>query len=162
VFPGSFDPATVAHLAIADTALDQFGLDRVDLVISEVALGKEARATTPATERLAALLRLTGQRSGIGARLTSSQLLADIADGYDAVILGADKWAQILDASWYGGSAVARDEAIARLPLILIAPRPPFPLPDPASPRIGILRLADEHAAVSSSAVRKGRREWMA
>ena len=32
VFPGSFDPLTVAHLAIADAAVSYFGLDRLDLV----------------------------------------------------------------------------------------------------------------------------------
>ena len=48
-YPGSFDPLTIAHLAIAETAWSTHSLDRVDLVISQVALGfirnKEIRET---------------------------------------------------------------------------------------------------------------------
>ena len=36
-YPGSFDPLTIAHLGIAEAARDRHALDRVDLVISEVA-----------------------------------------------------------------------------------------------------------------------------
>ncbi len=43
VYPGSFDPPTVAHLAIAEAARDQAGLDRVVLAVSRAALGKEQR-----------------------------------------------------------------------------------------------------------------------
>ena len=32
---------------------------------------------------------------------TRKQLIADIAEGYDLVILGADKWAQLHDQSFY-------------------------------------------------------------
>ena len=41
VYPGSFNPPTTAHLAIADAARAQRGLSRIDLVISRVALAKE-------------------------------------------------------------------------------------------------------------------------
>ena len=30
-YPGSFDPPTVAHLAVAESAFEQLGVDRVDL-----------------------------------------------------------------------------------------------------------------------------------
>ncbi|MBO0731843.1 MAG: hypothetical protein J2P57_21470 [Acidimicrobiaceae bacterium] len=40
-YPGSFNPPTVAHLAIADAARRVMGLERVDFVVSRVALGKE-------------------------------------------------------------------------------------------------------------------------
>ncbi len=63
----------------------------------------------------------------LGVVLTDHQLIADVSAGYDAVIIGADKWAQIMDPVWYQ-SAEARDAAVARLPRILVAPRPPFPL----------------------------------
>ncbi|MGH9068018.1 MAG: hypothetical protein ACRD0J_11125, partial [Acidimicrobiales bacterium] len=43
------------------------------------------------------------------------------------VILGADKWAQVLDPAFYGGSRSARDAAVARLPLVVLARRPPSP-----------------------------------
>ena len=43
VYPGSFDPPTIAHVAIAEAALLQAGLDRLDFAISRIALGKEER-----------------------------------------------------------------------------------------------------------------------
>ena len=43
VYPGSFDPLTVAHLAIAEAAQRAAHLDRIDLTLSRVALGKEDR-----------------------------------------------------------------------------------------------------------------------
>ena len=157
VYPGTFNPPTFAHLAVATAAWRQAGLDRVDLVISEVPLGKEDLAVPTVADRLAVLAEVTARRPWLRARSTDSQLLADIAAGYDAIIVGADKWAQIVDTAWYGGSAQARDEALARLPPVLVAPRPPFPLP--AEHRA--LELDPSHGEVSSTAVRGGRREWM-
>ena len=40
-YPGSFNPPTIAHVAIADAARRQRHLDRVDLVLSRVPLAKE-------------------------------------------------------------------------------------------------------------------------
>ncbi len=41
VYPGSFDPLTIAHLAIAEKAVHEAGLDHLDLALSRAALGKE-------------------------------------------------------------------------------------------------------------------------
>ncbi len=46
-YPGSFNPPTVAHLAIADAARRRLGLDRVDLIISRDALGKHPDGLVP-------------------------------------------------------------------------------------------------------------------
>jgi len=54
-YPGSFDPLTIAHLGIAETAWSTHGLDQVDLVISEVAIGKEDRASVRLDERVRAI-----------------------------------------------------------------------------------------------------------
>jgi hypothetical protein len=156
-YPGTFNPPTVAHLAIATAAWEQAGLERVDLIISAVALGKEDLARPTVAERLAVLAAVGAGRPWLAARATEAQLLVDVAAGYDALILGADKWAQIADPAWYGGSPTARDEALARLPPVLVAPRPPFPLPSSAR----VLDLDETHHAVSSTAVRAGRRDWM-
>ena len=161
-YPGSFDPPTVAHLAVADAARHQGRLDRVDLIVSEVALGKEDHPGPPAAERLGVLRALSASRPWLGARLTSARLLVDIAAGYDVLVLGADKWAQLIDPAWYGGSEEARDEVLRRIPPVLVAPRPPHPLPPQAPPRVGRLRIGPDHAQVSSTAVRAGRLEWMA
>ena len=57
------------------------------------------------------------------------QLVAELARGYDVVIIGADKWHQINDPAFYGDSIDRRDEAVASLPVVAVAPRPPWPIP---------------------------------
>ncbi|MCU4184922.1 hypothetical protein K6U06_11170 [Acidiferrimicrobium sp. IK] len=161
-YPGSFDPPTVAHLAVADAARRQAGLDRVDLIISQVALGKEDRHGPAPSARLAVLEACRASRPWLGARLTSARLLVDIAEGYDVLIVGADKWAQLVDPAWYGGSQAARDDVLRRVPAVLVAPRPPHPLPAPSPPRVTLLEVDVAHGPVSSTAVRAGRLEWMA
>jgi nicotinic acid mononucleotide adenylyltransferase len=160
-YPGSFDPPTVAHLAVADAARRQGGLDRIDLVVSEVALGKEDHRGPAPAERLAVLEALARSRPWLGARLTPARLLVDIAAGYDALILGADKWAQLIDPAWYDGSEAARDAVLQQVPPVLVAPRPPFELPLADPPRVLLLDVDPVHAPVSSTAVRDGRVDWM-
>jgi nicotinic acid mononucleotide adenylyltransferase len=156
-YPGSFNPPTVAHLAIAEAAVRQAGLRRVDLIVSRTPLGKGDVARPTFEDRVAVLEAIAAARSWLGVRVTDGQLLADISAGYDAVIVGADKWAQVMDPAWYGGSVVARDAAVARLPRVLLAPRSAFP-----ADGLEQLRVAPHHLDVSSTAVRAGRREWMA
>src|SRR5262249_27202110 len=86
--------------------------------------------------------------------VTDAQLLADIAEGYDVLILGADKWAQIQELGFYGGSATARDAALARLPEIAFVPRPPHAVPD----GLRVLAVPPELADVSSTLARAGHR----
>ena len=130
MFPGSFDPLTVAHLAIADAVRAQLLVDRLDLAISRVALAKEHRAMAPITERVAAIERHRVDRPWLRAAVTDAQLLADVAAGYDVVVLGADKWHQIHDLVFYGGSAIGtrRGDRPAP-PSVAIVPRPGSPLP---------------------------------
>lgn len=160
VFPGSFDPLTVAHLAVADAARRRCGLDRLDLVISHVALAKEDRRQAPVPERLAAIASATADRPWLRATDTSAQLLADIADGYDVLVIGADKWVQLHDPRFYGGSAEVMAAALARLPEVAVAPRGGVPLPD--AERAVVLDVDPVHHHVSSTAVRAGRLEWRA
>ena len=162
VFPGSFNPPTVAHLAVARAALEQGGLDRVDLAVSDSALGKETAGGPSAADREELLHRVAAGRPWLGTLRTPHQLVADIADGYDAVVMGADKWAQVRDPAWYGGSVEARDAAVSRLPAVLVAPRHGHPLSAAEVAPGLLLRLPTHHREVSSSAVRAGRRDWIA
>jgi len=164
-YPGSFNPPTVAHLAIAEAAIVQTGIDRVDLIVSRSALGKGKMARPSFNDRLAVLEAVAASRVWLAVRITDAQLVADIVESYDVAILGADKWAQVNDPAWYGGSTAARDAAVARLPRLVVAPRGARPeLQPPGRPGRGVewLEVAAEHLAVSSSAARAGRREWMA
>lgn len=160
VYPGSFDPLTVAHLAIADAARDQCTLDRLDLVVSHVALAKEDRDQTPVAERLAQIDAATVDRPWLAAHATPAQLLADIAAGYDLLVVGADKWVQLHDPRFYGGSDAAMHAALARLPQVAVAPRAGVPLPEGHD--VVTLHVDPAHHHVSSTAVREGRVEWRA
>jgi hypothetical protein len=150
-YPGSFNPPTVAHLAIADAARRTAALDVVDLVVSRVPLGKGAVEVPTLDDRVAVLEAVAASRPWLGVRLTDDRLLVDIASGYDVLVMGADKWAQVRDPVWYE-SVAARDHALARLPArVLVAPRLGF-----AAEGAEVLDLGDDHGAVSSSAARDG------
>jgi predicted RNA-binding protein with PIN domain/nicotinic acid mononucleotide adenylyltransferase len=150
-YPGSFDPLTVAHIAIAEAALQRASLDRIDLVISRSALGKEDGAHSSVDARLDAIGRAARVRPWLHRVATEAQLITDIARGYDAVIMGADKWAQVRDPAWYGGDAAARDVAVAALPRVLVVPRPGFDA-DGAD----VLEIDPALAHVSSTRARAG------
>lgn len=150
VYPGSFNPPTVAHLAIAEAARRQRQLDEVVWVISEAPLAKEAVDRPLLTHRLDVLEAVASQLGWLRVEVTSAQLLADIADGYDLLVMGADKWEQIQQWHWYG-SAEDRDSALARLPDLAVAPRPPIAVPDDL-----LLDIDVSLANVSSTAARAG------
>jgi hypothetical protein len=161
VYPGSFNPPTVAHLAIARAALDQCGLERVDLVLSRDALGKDHRELVAVEDRYEVLVALTERHPWLGVRIADERLIADLAEGYDVVVLGGDKWAQVIDPSWYGGDADARDAVVDRLPTVACAPRPGHPVPAGDVARAVVLRIDEAHGEVSATAVRDGRVGWM-
>ena len=157
-FPGSFNPPTVAHLAIAEAARDQCGLDEVHLVVSRVALGKEDVRHPLLEHRLAVLERVAASRPWLDVDVTDVQLVADIGASYDLLILGADKWAQVLDAAWYG-SVDARDAAVAALPArVFVVPRPGTDVDVGAGE---LLALDADHGHVSSTVARAGRTDLM-
>ena len=160
-YPGSFNPPTVAHLAVAEAALRSCHLERVDLVVSRVALGKEDVVVPPFDERVRVLRQVVANRAAwLGLVVSDHQLLVDVAAGYDVLVLGADKWHQVLDPRFYGGSATARDAAVAALPHVAVAPRPGH---DHVAAPVGatVLEVDERVRDASSTAVRAGRTEWM-
>jgi hypothetical protein len=159
-YPGTFNPPTVAHLAIAEAARRQGYLDRVDLVVSRTPLGKEP-AHPPLERRMRVLEQVAATRPWLGVRLTDQQLIVDVAAGYDAVVLGADKWLQINDPAWYAGSLSRRDQTLARLPRLFLVPRPPHALPQDLPPGTLVLDVHPDHQPVSSTGARAGRHDWM-
>ena len=163
VFPGSFDPLTVAHLAIVDAAVARFGLEQIDLVLSRVALAKEDGGHQPIEERRRAIEEVAAAtgRTVVRVRVTDDRLIADIARGYDVCVIGADKWQQLHDLAFYA-SADERDAALARLPLLAVAPRAGTVLPPAGTPGVVVLDVDPAHRHVSSTAVRDGRDDWRA
>jgi nicotinic acid mononucleotide adenylyltransferase len=72
-FPGSYNPPTVAHLAMAEAAVRQCGVSRVDLVLSRSTLGKET-VVRPTVEERADVLRTVAAngRPWLGVVLTDA------------------------------------------------------------------------------------------
>jgi hypothetical protein len=155
-YPGSFNPPTHAHISIAAAARAQHGLQRVDLVVSRVALAKESVARPLLAHRIDVLNSVVESQPGLGLVVTDSQLLVDIAGGYDVLIMGADKWVQIQDPVFYDGSETSRDAAMAALPDLAIVPRRPH-----AHPRHLELDLPEDLHHVSSTAARTGQHHLM-
>lgn len=154
-FPGSFNPPTVAHLTIAEAAWRQCGVDRVDLVLSLRAIDKED--VRPSVDERAGVLRTVAEsRPWLGVVVTEHRLLADIADGYDVLVLGADKWEQVLDPAYYD-SIGDMHAAVARLPHLAVAARRDHTLPTGSAVTI----LEVDHDDVSSTAARAGAVELM-
>jgi hypothetical protein len=150
VYPGSFNPPTVAHLTIAEVAVQVHSLDRIDLVVSRRALDKEHVERPRLQDRLAVLEEMASTRPWLGVAVSEHQLLVDIATGYDLLVVGADKYQQLLDVRYYRDEQ-ARDDAVARLPTLAIAPRPPH-----RAPADLLLPTPEEHHDVSSTRARTG------
>lgn len=155
-YPGSFDPPTRAHLAVAEAARRRHRLDRVDLVVSRVALVKGPPRTPTLAQRVAVLEELATRVGWLGVVVSDRQLIVELAEGYDVVVMGADKWRQVGDPAFYGGDPAARDAAIARLPTVAVAPRPPW-----SAPTALLLDVASTHHDVSSTRARAGERSLM-
>ena len=157
IYPGSFNPPTKAHLAVAAAALRAHRLDRVDWTVSRRALEKENVERPLFEDRINVLRQIATARDWLGVVVTDRQLLVDMAEGYDVLILGADKWHQVLDPRYYGDSESARDDAVARLPRLAIAPRPPLSVPAEY-----LLDVDQAYGEMSSTAARAGAIDLMA
>jgi nicotinic acid mononucleotide adenylyltransferase len=149
-YPGSFNPPTLAHLAIVDAARAAHRLDHVDLIVSRIALGKPHPPGPAFDERVEVLHAMSRRVGGIAIVVADAQLVAELAAGYDVVIMGADKWHQVNDPAFYD-SVEERDEAVANLPTVAVVPRPPWPVPHELA-----LHVDERWRDVSSTAARGG------
>lgn len=157
VYPGSFNPPTTAHLAIAEAARHRHDLDRLVLSVSRSALAKEQVDHPRFDDRIAVLEESVAGLDWLSVRVTELQLLVDIAEGFDVLVVGADKWWQIQDPAWYGGDEAARDAAMDRLPTLAVVPRDDLDVP--AAVR---LQVPDGHTeGISSTRARAGELDLM-
>ncbi len=155
IYPGSFNPPTIGHLEIIRSAIEHLSLTRIDLAISEVSLGKENVKAPSIDDRVKVIQASVSGIPGAQVVRTSKQLIADIAEGYDVVVLGADKWAQLKDLAFYKDEAHMQD-CLRRLPRLAVAPRNNIPVPEEI-----LLEVSEGIAPISSSEVRQGKFEWM-
>jgi len=126
LIPGSFNPPTVAHVALADRAASE-GYDSIHFTYSVRTVGKRQNGLAP-EDRL--LLARVAAPDGVGVTISSAGLLADIAQaaseefnpGDLAIMIGGDKLEQLFDPRWYQD----RDATLDRLFIharIMVAPR---------------------------------------
>ncbi|MCP4224081.1 MAG: hypothetical protein GY773_12110 [Actinomycetia bacterium] len=157
IYPGSFNPPTTAHVAIAAAVRDQRDIDRVVLAHSHQVLGKDVVERPLFRHRAEVLAAVAAEYDWLDALVTDKRLVADIAEGYDLVVMGADKWHQIQELHWYEDES-ARDATLARLPEVAVAPRPPLEVPPELVLELPI-ELVD---GISSTAARNGNLDHMA
>lgn len=157
VYPGSFNPPTTAHLAIAEVARERHRLDRVVLSVSRSALAKEDVDHPRFDHRIEVLEASVAHTEWLSIRVTDHQLLVDVAAGFDVLVVGADKWWQIQDPAWYGDDPAVRDEAMARLPTLAVVGRDGLDVPD--AHRLDV--PPDRTEGISSTLARGGATELM-
>lgn len=146
----------MAHLEIAHRARDLHRLDEVHLTISRVALDKPDPEGPTFDERIGIIEADAAHHDWLMVAVTDAQLIVDIAAGFDVVIMGADKWEQVNDPRYYPGTG-ARDEAVRRLPTVVVAERD-----GSVAPAEHALGLPAHLRQVSSTAARAGDRAQMA
>jgi len=122
VYPGTFNPPTVGHLAIIEAALEHLELARLDLVVSIDPLAKTVAQQPRLPHRIEVIEASVAHLPRVEVRTTSLRLIADISGPYDVVVMGADKWVQVNDISFYE-SQTHRDELVASLPQVAVAAR---------------------------------------
>ena len=98
------------------TPRSTLGLDRLDLAISGTALEKST-STTPRSsgDSTSSIRDATADRPWLEVVAVREQLIVDIAEGYDVVVMGADKWTQVIDPPLVRRRG-RPDAALARLP----------------------------------------------
>ncbi len=158
VFPGSFNPLTIAHLEVARLALRAHALDDIYLAVSKVALDKPAPPGPSFDERIALLESDVAKHDWLHLLVTDKQLIAEISEGFDAVIMGADKWVQVNDVRYYRDASI-RDVAVASLPTVVVAERSGLHI---SGAQATVLRTPTDLHEISSTAARGGDREIMA
>jgi nicotinic acid mononucleotide adenylyltransferase len=172
LLPGSFDPITVAHAALAEAVRDW--ADVVVLVYSVRTVPKDVDAEPPLLserERVEALTRFCAARPGTAAGLCSHGLLVEqihaavrvFPAAELALVVGSDKVLQLFDPGWYHDRHAAMEELFGHA-TVLYAIRAGEKealravLADPANSRwtgrLGQIDVAPEVAAVSSRTVR--------
>jgi nicotinic acid mononucleotide adenylyltransferase len=132
---GTFNPFTRAHAALA-VAGHRAGLDRVVLAMAPVSLDKEGLERAHPVDRLDWARAWAARHHWAVAAAASRPLLVDMAEALGrrtgapvALLVGADKAAQLVDPRYYDdpGAAVARLDRAARL---LVADRAGHLAPD--------------------------------
>jgi nicotinate-nucleotide adenylyltransferase len=144
ILGGRFDPPHVGHLALARTAVERFGLERLHVTVVADAAHKPSEAS--AEQRLA-MARLTFGRLAAEVTLEEHRYTVDALDayGYDdpVFLIGADQLEAL--PTW------KEPERVLQLARLGVATRPGY-RPEVASDRVELFEL--EPHDVSSTEIR--------
>lgn len=131
VISGSFNPLTLAHIALAESARRSAGLDLVVWAIAARTVDKEGVVRATIADRLAQLSAYAQWAPADAVVLLNRGLYVEQADAlrslrgggvHLAIVVGFDKIVQIFDPHYYTDRDAALDKLFARARL-LVAPR---------------------------------------
>jgi nicotinic acid mononucleotide adenylyltransferase len=132
---GTFNPFTRAHAALA-VAGHRAGCELVVLAMAPVSLAKEGLERAHPLDRLDWVAAWARRRPWAAVAVAGSPLLVDMAEalgratgGRVALLVGADKAAQLVEPRWYDDPAVAIGR-LGRAATLLVAERAGHPAPD--------------------------------
>ena len=132
---GTFNPFTRAHAALA-VAGRRAGCDLVVLAMAPVSLAKEGLERAHPVDRLDWVAAWARRHPWAAVAAASHPLLVDMAEalgratgGTVALLLGADKAAQLVEPGWYDDPAAAL-RRLDRAATLLVAERAGHPAPD--------------------------------
>jgi nicotinic acid mononucleotide adenylyltransferase len=120
ILPGSFNPPTSAHLALALAAHERFKLDTIVFSLSSVIVDKEVVEGLCHEDRLLLLGLISQQHEWLAAAVTNRGLYYQQVPGFRELfgkktsiyfIVGMDKVVQIFDSKYYED----RDAALTKL-----------------------------------------------
>jgi len=141
---GAFDPPHLGHVALADAAVAQLGLDR--LVVLVVAEPGHREVHAPAEARLElARLAFPGREVELDHHARTVDMLRDRSWDDPVFLIGADEYLDF--PSW------KEPEAVLKLARLGVATRPGFQLGAPPSDRVLFFEI--EPVPVSSSEIRE-------
>jgi nicotinic acid mononucleotide adenylyltransferase len=131
VLPGSFDPFTAAHAALARAALRHGGLDSLLFLLSVYVVDKGDAARAALADRALVLARYTARRPRCGVAVANRGLYVEEAEALAPLlpagaalwfVVGHDKIVQVFDPRYYADRTTALDRLFA-LAGFVVAPR---------------------------------------
>lgn len=173
VLPGSFNPPTDAHLALAEAALASGRIAGLEYLIATRTVNKERIEGASLPDRLLCLEAVAGGRPGEGVLLVNRGLYVEQAALIRGAwpnlvqlwfVVGFDKIVQIFDPRYYADVDAALDQLFAKA-AFLVAPRGGEGADDLAAlldtgrnrrfaDRVQLLDLPERYRAFSSTSVR--------
>lgn len=141
ILPGSYNPPTIAHLALAQASLHAVPGARLFLSLGTTIINKEQAERATLLDRLLLLDQIVQGRGNPGVLLTNRGLYVEQAEALRAAfpeasalhfVVGFDKIEQIFDARYYQDRDAALTQLFA-LASFLVAPRASHEAPDLAA-----------------------------